>query len=44
MLAYRDLTKEQLEEELLKQKEAYKRYVQKILALTCPEENRDLTS
>ena len=24
MLAYRDLTKEQLEEELLKQKEAYK--------------------
>ena len=44
MLAYRDLTKEQLEEELLKQKEAYKEICAKILALICPEENRDLTS
>ena len=44
MLAYRDLTKEQLEEELLKQKEAYKEICAKNISLICPEENRDLTS
>ena len=33
MLAYRDLTKEQLEEELLKQKEAYKEICAKNISL-----------
>lgn len=44
MLAYRDLTKEQLEEELLKQKEAYKEICAKNISLDMSRGNRDLTS